>query len=282
MAIYFYDRGEHPGQFIGFRVCVSVEGVSKQAYFKVADTRESSLDYKQQKLAAYKQAAQWIEEAANAQYERIVTQTSPRTLEGRGVGVHGITMTFTEKKRSNIDGKSGKSKGSEGKGVIAGFTVHCGNMHCGKANAKGSCFIPILNDGYTSAWEKAVNLWARRFQIQDVDRKRVMDKPPSPEQFKALRRIENEQRGADIPVDALHYVFLEQRERIMRKRMAHKASGQTFKALTGAAASADGLSPSNNVNQKEGEACGSENDAEPEPISAEIISWFEKEAKRYM
>lgn len=248
MAIHFYNKGDHPAGFVGFRVAITVKGQVRQHYYSVPDPDPDSLSFKRVRYQAYLKAVQLLQEAIEHDYLVMVTQSHPRTLSGRELGVHGLTMCFRQ---------TGADR------WIAAFVVHRFNDYQEKVFA-------IDRFGFHEAWRSAVALWAEMRDIDPEDAQWVRDNPPDPQRFKALRRIENEQRGADIPVEALEPVFRHQREQIRSQRQTQSALAQV------GVSSLTGLSPV----VPDQPASPRENGSGDE-LASEITRWFQDEAARY-
>lgn len=204
MAIYFYDKGDHPTGFIGFRVSVSINAQVHQRYFPVTNTDPTSREYKVQRLHACYQQRWWLQQSIETEYQQIVTTSSPKTPPEKALGVHGLTISFYFPYHNRDDAKPV-------------FRVN-------QQSGKGDAVFRIDRKGYTGAWQAAVSRWAHRYHVQEADYQRILVNPPEPQRFKHLRRFENQHNGRDIPVEALEPVFREQRERLQRQRAAQRFS----------------------------------------------------------
>ena len=60
MSIYHYEKGQHPGGFIGYRVVVQVAGKYKQKYFGSTED-----DWLAQSLRAHELNTKWNAEKEN-------------------------------------------------------------------------------------------------------------------------------------------------------------------------------------------------------------------------
>lgn len=203
MAVRYYGPGDHGSGFVGFRVTVAFGGDYRQEYFstiraKVQDDSDPLFRY--EKLKAKIKETEWQADSLLYQYQIFVSQNHPTTKPHRGVGVHGITCTFFKDRRGSWK---------------AAFSV--------KQSAGLPKRITFANTAFSDAWRRAVVEWGRQHEILEEDIERVINNPPSPEQFKHLRRHLNNEHGYDIPVEALSPVFAEQRGEIARRRALEKA-----------------------------------------------------------
>ncbi|TBW57463.1 hypothetical protein EZI54_07330 [Marinobacter halodurans] len=215
MGIRFYNKGEHAGGFVGFRVSRSVDGKPRQEYFKVTDTDPESINYKRGKLEAYRLALAWEEEAQEKEYQRFVNEDSPQTTPERASGVHRLTLGFVQDKRKNW---------------VPAFIVTGGSDRAVEGRVRRIYRVfTMQSSGLKEAWSKAVHFWAEVHDIHEADRRRVLINSPDPTKFKELRRFECEVNGKDIPVEAIRAAFKEQRDAIRMERLAtsaHKAIGE--------------------------------------------------------
>lgn len=212
MGIKHYDFTEHPSGFVGFRVTRSFNNQYLQRYFStvVADRQDSSDKYfRYQELRAQITDLQWELESLEYQYNRFVSEDHPTTKPFRGVGAHGLTLTFFKNRRGNWR---------------AGFRVNRAHENRIATNSKYDRHTVTFDTlPYSEAWERAVRLWAEENQISEADVQRLLRQPPDPAQFKDLRRHMNEQEGCDIPVSAMSGLFREQREQLESRRLASAA-----------------------------------------------------------
>jgi|GEM_PF-369810 len=203
MALKYYGPGEHPAGFMGFRVAVSFAGEYRQTYFStrhVNEQDESNPFFRRISLQARIQEASWQADSLYYQYRRFVTSNHSSTKEGRGVGVHGITAGFFLDRRKKWE---------------AAFSVQ-------RANGTPARFS-FRTQPFGEVWRRAVDLWADEHEILVEDRQRIKHDAPDPHQFTELRRVMNEKEGVDIPIEALHPVFKEQRDEIASARSRAKA-----------------------------------------------------------
>lgn len=238
MAIKYYAKGEHPAGFIGFRVTAGFDGKYHQKYFGTGDAgRQDDGDprYLYQRLSAELQDAKWKAESLAYQYRTFVTSNHPHTLPFRGVGVNSITAGFF----------------GEGTTWRAGFAVS--RPHLSGRRPRGAKRFTFNNLPYSQAWESAVKLWSKLYDIAEVDTQRVLNNPPPPEQFKELRRQMNLE-GFSIPVSALSSVFQEQREQLAYERALAKAKQMKLDKVGGIAIK--------------------------EQIQAEVTAWFEQHQRQ--
>lgn len=87
-------------------------------------------------------------------------------------------------------------------------------------NKRGQSAKFYITDDTTlsGAWTEAVNYWGQVFEIRATDIAKKLKCPPSPNQFKALRKQLNDHEGCDYPASILHHVFSEQRALIDKKK----------------------------------------------------------------
>lgn len=197
MALKYYGYGEHPAGFVGFRVAVSFGEQKFQEYFSTskAEVQDSSNYYFAfQDLSAQLQAARWRLESLAYQYNKFVTTSHPLTKPFRGVGVHCITMDFSSHGETSF---------------VPVFEV--------TITGQGPKRISLQSMLFSEAWEEAVNLWSETHMIKQEDHERVLANPPSPQQFKELRRQLNAE-GKDVGVESLSWAFKEQRLAIAEAR----------------------------------------------------------------
>lgn len=208
MAVSYCGPGEHPGGFVGFRVTAGFGGNFYQRYFSTySATEQSDADayFLFRRLEAELQNLEWQRDSLQHRYERFVTENHSATHPERGVGVHGITATFSRCSRSSWR---------------PCFRVaRCENGEASRQSAK----VFTFSRPYSQVWEEAVRCWAQEHGVRAVDLDRVLKNPPDSEQFKRLRRQMNEHEGYDIPVEALSAVFAEQRDQLARQRAESKA-----------------------------------------------------------
>jgi len=209
MGVKYYDSGEHPSGFIGFRVTVAFDDDYRQKYFSTvaaSQQNDSDIFYRYQRLRAEKQNLEWQMESILYQYHRFVTEDHPTTKPERGVGVHGITANFIQDRR--------------GKWQAVFLVARDQEAFQKRRRSKEFTF---RSNPYSEVWQQVVDFWAQEHNILAEDKARVLHSPPAPEQFKRLRRLLNAEQGWDIPVEALSPVFREQREKIARERALQRA-----------------------------------------------------------
>ncbi|TVP55917.1 MAG: hypothetical protein EA349_08545 [Halomonadaceae bacterium] len=195
MTVKFLDSDQSPSGCGGFDVSVEVNGSQRQTFFSTRGMPRNSMMFQHEKLRAQAQNAQWEAEAAFAVYRKQVSTNSPETEKHTGVGVHGLTLDFFSPKQDVWEPV---------------FVVH---GHNGKEPRRFS----IKGKYLSTAWTFAVNCWADEHQVLDEDRQRLLDAPPAPDQFKALRHVRNQQ-GNDIGVEVLGDVFAERRAALQAER----------------------------------------------------------------
>lgn len=220
MGIKHYKPGEHPGKFVGFRVTASWNQEYRQEYFDTfdAETQDDCDPYfKQQHLKAQILDLQWELESLDYQYQQFVTRNHPGTKPHRGLGFQGMTIGFL------------RAHGDQWEPC---FLVNRSKDKADESTRKGRIVIPLKKHLFSDAWKLATNHWVEENEIRPEDIERIRKQPPSPEQFKELRRYMNEVEGCDIPVKSLHPVFAEQREMIRSSRLLEQSAknGRTLPA----------------------------------------------------
>jgi len=199
MAIQFYDKGELSSGFYGWRVVAVIRGKRHQKYFSARRPSEAMPEdfwHRYQKTRAEYYEARWAMRAAAIKYLDFIRTDHPRVKPFRGVGFQGITL---------------------GIGTIGGGqTEQCFIQ----VNVPGNPMRIAITENQTlsKAWDNAVTLWGETFQIRpkDIDAKR--QHPPTPEQFKRLRKHLNDEEGASLGVSVLHHVYAEQRAAMERQK----------------------------------------------------------------
>lgn len=203
MTVSYYNRGDHPGGFVGFRVNRSPIKGFKQTYFgtsHIAQQSDRDVRCKCLRLKAEYYDAAWAAEVLLAQYRKFVSENHPTTDPIRGVGVHCITASFTVDRR--------------GKWQAVFLVAKSSN----KERRRGAREVTFRTQNFSKAWREAVEVWAQEHGILAEDKQRVLATPPSPEKFKLLRRKLNDESAADIPIEALSPVFAEQRSLLANQR----------------------------------------------------------------
>ena len=74
------------------------------------------------------------------------------------------------------------------------------------------------NQPLSNAWDRAIRLWGEAFGIRQKDIVAKRQTPPTPEQFKRLRKHMNEEESASLGVGVLHHVYAEQRAELERQK----------------------------------------------------------------
>lgn len=210
MAIRFYDAGEHPAGFRGWRVIATVRGRYYQKYLSIRPpSRTIDPDYwlKYQETRARYYEARWQARSAAVQYIDFISRDHPTTAPKRGLGFCGITIGISEANRHRPEG-----------------------CHFQTANRR----IAITNDKPLSqAWNDAVDLWAKAHDLREKDVAHRRANPPSPDVFKALRRHMNEVEGYNIPAWVLGPVYAEQRAEIEHRATQKALKRDLDNGLTG-------------------------------------------------
>tara|TARA_R110001583_G_scaffold178607_1_gene334595 strand:- start:378 stop:1067 length:690 start_codon:yes stop_codon:yes gene_type:complete len=204
MAISFYEKGELPSGFHGWRVVATIRGKRYQKYFslKRPNTRISEeFWHKYQETRARYYEARYMARSAAIQYLDFIGKDHPATRPYRGVGFHGITLGIG----------SGKSASQE----TCYFSVN-------KRGAANKFYIDE-RASLSQAWEQAVQHWGEVFDIRPKDIAKKLEQVPRPDQFKSLRKQLNEHEGCDYQASVLHHVYAEQRSQL-EKRKAKKTT----------------------------------------------------------
>jgi len=214
MSIKYYGAGEHPSGFIGYRVTVAYSDKNHQKYFSTRGHQFRYQDdrcpfFKRQRLRAELQNATWGAESDWYQYQKIVNENHPSTGPFHGVGVHGITLQFKRDRRGKWE---------------AGIEINAPKGNNLKLGKHQHFFYTFRTRMFSEVWEKCVTLWADLNEVLAGDRERLLNNPPLPQQFRDLRRHLNENRAADIPVEALRPVFAEQRQKIAAEKQLKEIS----------------------------------------------------------
>lgn len=226
MTVSYYARGDHPGGFVGFRVNRAPIKNFKQTYFgtsHIGHQSDSDVRFKYLRLKAEYYDAAWATEMLFAQYQRFVSENHPTTDPVRGVGVHGITASFTVDRRDKWQ---------------ACFLVAISSNN---DRPRGSREFTFRTHEFSKVWELAVEFWAQEHSIIAEDKARVLATPPSPEQFKLLRRKLNDESAADIPIEALSPVFAEQRSLLANQRRTSSKSAAKITTTERSTADVDRL-----------------------------------------
>lgn len=214
MSIKYYAKGEHPTGFIGYRVTVGYSDKYLQRYFSTRGDEFRYQDdrcpfFKRQRLRAELQNATWGAESDWYQYQKFVNESHPSTGPFHGVGVHGLTLQF----KTDRPGK-----------WQAGIEINAPKGNCRNLGKHQHYFYTFRTRMFSEVWKKCVNLWADLNGVLDVDRERLLNTPPPPQQFRDLRRHLNDTNGNDIPVEALRPVFAEQRQSIAAQKQLKEIS----------------------------------------------------------
>ncbi|EAZ99848.1 hypothetical protein [Marinobacter sp. ELB17] len=203
MSVIYYGPGKHPAGFVGFIVTrTPIEGFKPEC-FSTSHIREQldhDVRFKYLRLKAEYLDTAWEAEILILQYRRFVSSNDPSTGSDCGVGVHGITTSFVLDRQKKWQ---------------ACFLVSASTSGTHRREQREFTFRNLL---FSQVWYQAVEFWAREHEILRDDTVRVLASPPAPEQFKRLRRNLNDQKGTDIPIEALSPVFEEQRALLAHQR----------------------------------------------------------------
>ena len=203
MAIQFYDKGELSSGFYGWRVAATIRGKRYQKYFSLrrsSDAVPEALWHRYQKTRAEYYEARWAMRAAAVKYLDFIRTEHPRVKPFRGVGFQGITL---------------------GIGTIGGNQAEQCYF---QVNAPGNPMRIAITENQTlsKAWDRAVSLWGEAFDIRQKDIESKRQTPPTPEQFKQLRKHMNEEERASLGVGVLHHVYAEQRAELERQKSRNR------------------------------------------------------------
>lgn len=207
MAIHFYDEGELSSGFYGWRVAAMIRGKRYQKYLSLrrpSDNVPQELWHRYQKTRAEYYDTRWSMRAAAVKYLDFIRTEHARTKPYRGVGFQGITL---------------------GIGTIGGGqTEQC----YFQVNVPGNPVRIAITEHQTlsQAWGKALSLWGEAFQIRHKDIETRRQNPPTPEQFKQLRKHMNDEQKASLGVGVLHHVYAEQRAELERNKSRSRLKDQ--------------------------------------------------------
>ena len=74
-----------------------------------------------------------------------------------------------------------------------------------------------------------MTLWGETFNIRPGDIEKKRQTPPTPEQFKQLRKHLNDEQKASLGVGVLHHVYAEQRAELERNKARTRLKDQPVK-----------------------------------------------------
>ena len=213
MAIRFFDIRDRGKGFAGWRVSGTLRGKRYQFYFSLRNPHPHIYDdvwARYQYLRAHHCEARQRMRAHATQYFKQLRTEHSHTLPGRGLGFGGMTLAIA------------KVPGSDH--YHCQFSVNC--------SGQAKRFAIHEHQSFDQAWEAAINYWAHVYEIREKDAVRVRhEKKPSPEVFKTLRRILNDE-DEDIGVEVLHYVFATQRTRLKRQQAAEVIEKRPVRSRT--------------------------------------------------
>jgi len=196
MAVYIYNDGDHPANFIGVRVARSIAGKLYQKYFSFRKSKNINefISLTQQNkfinkaISIDKQLKAQQVEAKKA--AKLIADHSPHAREEGTTGISGIMMKIA------VDRKE-RYKGYEYYRV--GFCVSRGH-------GKSDKLFSISYYGYEQAWREAVLFWLNHHELGEQHLDDLLIKMPKPNRFKILLKQMNVE-GWDIPVSALNHIF---------------------------------------------------------------------------
>lgn len=193
MGIVFVDST----RFHGWKVSENVNGQTIQKEFSITGPGSVSADIwsEYQFALAQKYHARLLMRAALAKYLKFIRTNAPDTNPYTAVGIHHVFATITTKANH----------------FYCGFRVKL------KSSRRYRDFSITHHSPIKEAWKQAVEFWAAHYGVLPKHMRQIQATPPSAELFKQLRRHLNSQ-GAEIPTEALHDAYFEQREEIARRR----------------------------------------------------------------
>jgi len=202
MALQIYNDGEHPAGYIGIRVAWNLDGQYVQRYFNFrTPDRKGFISRSEEKRLIEKakaQEAKWRAQAAKIKYQRILNENHPNTLPFQGLGFTGITLMI----RWDTDYR----RLAHYPPTKADFTYFTPVLRVVCSARIGDQYFNINKLGLDGAWRGAVDCWATHFAVKPKDKQRILiEKRPSVDQFKQLRRHLNKQ-GWEIPLQVVNRI----------------------------------------------------------------------------
>jgi hypothetical protein len=178
MAVFFYDEGEHPSGFIGFRVVTTLGDASefRQKYFGL-----TQYSYREAEHLAEKLNAKWRADAE--QYLQDTRLHRTRSYGGDGVIVLGLTAGFRVERGR---------KAHYGTYITPRFTVNK------PGHGAGSKSFATTLLGYDKAFANAVEYYCLLHGMTDKERRHVLGLKPDPALFTETLRIKLLSRGIVI------------------------------------------------------------------------------------
>lgn len=221
MTIYVYDgvTKKHPAGFLGVRVVTTIgdEEKKSQKYFSFrTEPRSSKLVSAEEQESIIREAIK-LHDKWRAQAKAVVrakkwNQPHGKTNKARSAGFGGIMLDFVVHRR-------------EKPRINRGMVMYEYWRAVFRVSDKPVDHIFYINDdvlNYSDAWKDAVHKWAEIHSVPEHIVAEKLKAKPLPSQFKMLRRALNSEKGMDIPVEALHHVFADQRREIKNKPKPNK------------------------------------------------------------
>jgi hypothetical protein len=202
MPVYVYEKGDHPGGFIGIRVVVSVMDDYRQKYFsfKTHNVPEArGWEFEELIGRAMRLDERWERDRRRTIKQVKMSKNFAVTKPHRGVGFMGITLFITKRKKPKYVKREN--------GLVIYYSYSLGfkvSKSAGEKSDNRFCVGNICS--YEQAWKKAVNHWAKTRNRSVTDRRKALAAMPSPEQFELMRKHMN-RNGAEIPKSALAFLF---------------------------------------------------------------------------
>ena len=162
MAVIFYEEGEHPAGFIGFRVATTLGDAKdfSQAYFGL-----SEYSYDQAYSLAHELNENWRSKAKQVVRQRRLSETSRRKRPGYiAVGFRGAILVE-------------QSPHSSEPSIRPCFVV----QKPGYGN--GQIVYPIIKHGYLKAYILAVDHYAQLNNLSDEEAAALICRPPDMQMF---------------------------------------------------------------------------------------------------
>jgi hypothetical protein len=163
MSVIFYDEGEHPAGFIGFRVATTLGDAKSfsQAYFAL-----SEYSYDQAYSLAHELNEQWRNNAKQITRRRRLSRQSRRGKPGYiATGLRGDILVEY------------RSNDKHATNVRPCFIV----QHPGYG--KGQLVFPILKHGFLKAYILAVDYYAEINKLTDQESAELISNPPDKSMF---------------------------------------------------------------------------------------------------
>lgn len=164
MSVMFYDKGEHPAGFVGFRVVrtIGTEKDYRQKYYGLTE-----YSYQRAEALAYKQDEAWAIEAKSVLKDARINKI--RGSGGEHIIANGLRAAFLVER---------KVRGGETRSYInPAFMVKLPGY--GKADKA----FRIGKTGYRQAYAKAVIFFCKIHDYDNEVRRDLLEKMPAPSVF---------------------------------------------------------------------------------------------------